>query len=161
MSQPATAMKRALNILKVLWMALVLLVSGSDHATAQGASRQMLTLQVVELDKLNLHSPSAVSFNHQDTIIPHQFHLDWICNGEEKKITVARKGESGLLLLQTRILDATGDVNEAGTMVLLANASVDLLIGLSRSAGRCVIQYRLQVAAPGFAEAIIYTITGS
>lgn len=164
MGDGGSTMKPTRNILKALWIGSLLLVGGTTSAAGQGSSRQVLTLQVVELNKLYLPSLWIQPFQHSDSIAPHQFHLDWICNGEEKKITVAKKTPGGSLLLRANVLSASGDVVESSVEIRVSNSPVDLLIGLSRSAGRCIIQYRFQekeAATADFADAILYTITGS
>jgi hypothetical protein len=138
------------------------------------STRQILTLQVVELNKIGLiGSNFTLIVNSVDPktldFIPAvntSTTLVWTSNGENKKITVASNSASPrfpLKLIPQKVTPATGLLSNE--VKFSDNATHDLIVGLGKSAGRCEIQFAV-TAGPEHGigletHVITFTITGS
>ena len=127
-------------------------------------TNQIVTLQVVELNALSVTSRlvSFVSSMMGSEAPSASTRLVWTSNGEDRKITVACRAAHKEQPL--RIAVKSSDYQVAGNdLELTDSTTLDLVNGLSKSAGGCVIQFSMgapdESRGKGF-HALIYTITG-
>lgn len=143
---------------------LLTLLLSSALFSQPSKTNQVITLQVVELNALSV-STQYVSLASRafDRESKAAIQLIWTSNGEDRKITVARRStEPGWPLLIV-IKNTDESVVEKG-LELNDTTTLDLFRGLSRSAGSRVIEFSVgtvmdQIANTDF-QSIIYTITG-
>ncbi|HLF19874.1 MAG TPA: hypothetical protein VI704_03705 [Bacteroidota bacterium] len=130
-------------------LACLILVVASLQA--QGSkTKQLLTLRVMELNKIDLVGGSVMLvINNVD---PKDLHtlpsanakttLVWTSNGESKKITVATNGTSPKYSLRVAAENITPRSEVAASEVTFSDYSThDLIVGVSKSSGRCVIRF--------------------
>lgn len=144
-------MKNILNIANKISKVLACLILAAASLQAQGSTtKQVLTLQVMELNKIDLVGGSlALVINNVD---PNDLYplpsantkttLVWTSNGESKKITVARNGTSPKYSLRVVAENITSRTGLAASEVTFSDYSThDLIVGVSKSSGRCVIRF--------------------
>ena len=164
------AMKNIPNIANTISKVLACLILAIGSLKAQGSINQVLTLQVMELNKIDLAAGLAVN-----SVDPTDFAqlcatgakttLVWTSNGEDKKITVAISGapRDGLRIIAEEISPAAG-VTSAEVRIS-KNSTRDLIVGVTKSAGKCVIRFTAtSIAGQGIGtdtNVITFTITSS
>jgi len=138
------------------------------------STRQVLTLQVAELNKIGIVGSNftlvvdAVNPRTLDFIpaLNTSTILVWTSNGENKKITVANSLNSPKFPLKLIAEKISANKAVGSSEVKLSdNATRDLIVGLGRSAGRCEIRFAA-TAGPEHGvgsetHTITFTITGS
>lgn len=150
---------------RVLGRTLLLTLLLSSTAFSQlSKTNQVVTLQVVELNALSV-STQYVSLVSKsiDREPKAATQLIWTSNGEERKITVARKAIERGWPLRIAVRNPGETVVEKG-LELNDSTTLDLLQGLSRSAGSCVIEFSVRAVMDHIGgtdfQTIVYTITG-
>jgi hypothetical protein len=159
-------MKTSNNILpRVLQATLVCFLSLHSLAFSQrSATNQVITLQVAELNALSVSS-QVVSLNFAPVGREHNAatKLIWTSNGEDRKITVARREVPAGRPIYIALKPFAQDAGFEKDIELSNSTTLDLLHGLSRSAGGCVIEFSIRSAddrmSTGAQQAVIYTIT--
>ena len=149
-------------------LACLLLVTGS--LKAQGSTKQVLTLQVMELNKISLLGATPLLVNKVDSRDFAQLSatrarttLVWTSNGENKKITVAssRSLRAGIRVITEEMSPQVGVVS--AEVQFSNNFNYDLIVGLNKSAGKCVIRLTSTSSAEQRVErdtnVITFTIT--
>jgi hypothetical protein len=116
---------------------------------AQGESgQQNLMLQVTQLNKIGLTNPSVNLIIDQapaegDMIIASNSDgsILWTTNGENRKITVASNRTSSRFILKVLAENISKFGGTAGPEVTLDdNRDHNLIVGVSRTAGSCVLR---------------------
>ena len=126
------------HMTREIWgaVALVLLTLSSTVAQEQANTSQILTLQVVESNRIDisqksltlvinqasLESGSPVEAANEDGV------LVWITNGENKKVTVASNNPSPRFLVKMRALDISGGSGTAAADALLNDNTTNNLV---------------------------------
>jgi hypothetical protein len=170
------AMKRVrLQVGKELWctVALVLLTLSSAVAQQEANTSQILTLQVIETNRIDISQKSLTLVINQASLesgspveaVNEDGVLVWITNGENKKVTVASNNPSPRFLVKMRALDISGGSGTAASDAILNdNTTKDLISGISKSFGRCKIHMAASAkVSDGIGTetyTIAYTITG-
>lgn len=164
-----TIMNPPFSIAAILRLPL-LLVSLSYSLQAQSpVVNQMLTLQVLEFNKVAIASSAWVEGVLRENAVHPNGHemeaiarLVWTSNGEEQKITIACVHVLPGIHLTARVGTSSGNREVVHTFIELTDASTyDLLRGLSRTAGGCEVRYSLRTD-PAFGrhqQRVVYTVT--
>lgn len=157
----------------VLLLALCLAMSPAS-AVAQGVStRQIVTLEVLELNKIDVNL-NALTMIIQEADVQAGVPLPvsnsdgalfWMTNGENKKITVASNIAAPRFTLRLQATDVLQDAGVSLPEIALNDAQTkDFIVGVSRTIGRCHIRYTAStLVAAGVGRetyVITYTITG-
>lgn len=138
---------RAKKISKTL--VAVLMMAAGLHAQGSSA-QQSLILRVMELNKLDLIGGSlklTIDKIHADQFAPTpavnaNTTLVWTSNGENKKITVASSNTNPRYALRAAPQEMSPGAGKATPVVsFLDNKNHDFIVGVNRSAGKCVIQF--------------------
>ncbi len=140
----------------------------------KSTARQTITLQVMELNKLDLvGGPLTLQIGgvNDGALEPNpatdaSTKLYWTSNGDTRKIAVASNITSPNFILRIEAEKAGNGPGKAEPEVTLSdNAPHDLLVGVERSSGSCTLKFTAlaNVAAGVGTEQhlITYTITGS
>ena len=163
------------NIALRVWLAAILGILTVPPAFGQEAStKQILTLQVFETNLIDITQRAVTMVINQASLetgspveaVNEEGNLIWVTNGDNKKITVASNNASPRYLVKVHALDITGSTGVAAPeFTLNDNTTRDLVMGITRSFGRCKIRY---VASSKVTDGIgtemhviTYTITGS
>ena len=164
-----------LHMAKEIWgtVALVFLTLSSAVAQEQANTSQILTLQVVETNRIDISQKSLTLVINQASLesgapveaVNEDGMLVWITNGENKKVTVASNNPSPRFLVKMRALDISGGSGTAAADAILNdNTTKDLINGISKSFGRCKIHMAASAkVSDGIGTetyTITYTITG-
>jgi hypothetical protein len=131
-------------------IAIVLLLLALPTALrAQGeSSQQNLMLQVTQLNKIDLTNPSIYIIidkapSEGDVIITSNSDgsILWTTNGENRKISVASNRTSSRFILKVFAENISKFSGTAGPEVTLDDErDHNLILGVSRTAGRCVLR---------------------
>ena len=163
------------NMAKGMWgtVALVLLTLSTAAAQEQANTSQILTLQVIETNRIDISQKSLTLVINQASLesgspveaVNEDGVLVWVTNGENKKVTVASNNPSPRFLVKMRALDITGGSGTAASDAILNdNTTKDLISGISKSFGRCKIHMAASAkVSDGIGTetyTIAYTITG-
>ena len=154
---------------------LLVLTAGSATLFAQRASiTQVLRLQVLELNTIDISggpvSLKITEFNpvteSPSPALSGATKLVWTSNGESRKITVESDRSGARFDLRLSAQDITaGSGTSANEVVFADNSTHDLIVGVSRSAGSCTLQFTgaasLDKGVGSETHTITYTITGS
>lgn len=134
-------------------------------------ARQVVTLQVVELNKIDLSAGKRLGLtidelSSQTAAVSTKTKLVWTSNGENRKITVATNSSQSRYLLRVEPENVNASSTVAASGVSFSdNSTHDLIVGVSRSAGSCTLKFMGiadVVQGPGTESHLItYTITGS
>lgn len=153
-------MKTRIHITPILWTALLVILTGSSAIAQQSAIHQRLLLHVPELNALSV--PARLLPLDQSEAKEAAAKLLWTSNGSEKKITVAKQTPHPAGVRIT-VRDIDHHASEGRSVELTGETDIDLLYGLQRSAGACVIEFSLLSAFPASAPPvlILYTVTSS
>ena len=140
------------------------LLLASQAASQYSVTNQKITLQVVELNALSVTSRliSFMSSMMRSEVPTATTRLVWTSNGEDKKITVACRATHKEHALRIAVRNR-GHKPAQDNLELTDSATIDLMNGLSKSAGTCVIQFSMGMPSEANGSdfhAIIYTITG-
>ena len=140
----------------------------------EASTSQTLTLQVFETNRIDVTQRALSLIINQASLetgmpieaVNEDGSLIWITNGENKKITVASNNASPRFLVKMNALDITGSSGVAAPEVSLNdNTTKDLVVGVTRSWGKCKIRFtasaKLADGTGTDSHVIIYTITGS
>jgi hypothetical protein len=128
---------------------LLLLVVFPSVLISQGESvQQNLMLQVTQLNKIGLTNPSVNLIIDQapsegDLIVTSNSDgsILWTTNGENRKITVASNRTSSRFILKVLAENISKFGGTAGPEVTLDDErDHNLILGVSRTAGRCVLR---------------------
>ncbi|MBM2841843.1 MAG: hypothetical protein HW412_2371 [Bacteroidetes bacterium] len=164
-----------LYIAKKLSKTLVAVLTMAAGLHAQGSSaQQSLILRVMELNKLGLIGGSlklTIDKIHPDQFAPipavnANTTLVWTSNGENKKITVASKNANPRYALRAAPQEISPGAGKAAPFVSFSdNKNHDFIVGVNRSAGKCVIQYTasadVKQGIGNDTHGITFTITSS
>jgi hypothetical protein len=169
-------MKRVkLHMAKGMWgtVALVLLTLTSAVAQEEANTSQILTLQVVETNRIDISQKSLTLVINQASLesgapteaVNEEGMLVWLTNGENKKVTVASNNPSPRFLVKMRALDITGGSGTAAADAILNdNTTKDLITGISKSFGKSKVHMaasaRVSDGIGTESYTITYTITG-
>lgn len=138
-------MKNKPNIANKVSIVLACLFLTAGSLKAQGLTNQVLTLQVVELNKIDVVGAFIVNGVGPENFRPAspknvKSVLVWTSNGDNKKIAVSRCGPSSdSLRVITEEVSVTAGAASKETWVS-GNTSRDLIVRLSKSAGSCTIR---------------------
>jgi len=164
-------MKRVrLHMAKGMWgtVALVLLTLSSAVAQEQANTSQILTLQVIETNRIDISQKSLTLVINQASLesgspveaVNEDGVLVWITNGENKKVTVASNNPSPRFLVKMRALDITGGSGTAAADAILNdNTTKDLISGISKSFGRSKVHMAASAKVGDGVGTETYTIT--
>jgi hypothetical protein len=154
-------------------VALVLLTLCSASAQQQANTSQILTLQVIETNRIDISQKSLTLVINQASLesgapvdaVNEEGMLVWITNGENKKVTVASSNPSPKFLVKMHALDIAGGSGVAASDAILNdNTTKDLISGISKSFGRCKIHLAASArVGDGIGTetyTLTYTITG-
>ncbi len=154
---------------------MVLGISAIQTSFGQkSAARQILTLQVMELNKLDLVGGpltlQIVGLN-EDAVQPSPVtdantKLYWTSNGDTRKIAVASNITSPKFVLKIEAeKTGTGAWTPEPEVTLSDNAPHDLVVGVERSSGSCTLKVtalaNVEAGTGSEQHLITYTITGS
>ncbi|MEK9139255.1 MAG: hypothetical protein AAB393_19215 [Bacteroidota bacterium] len=157
------------------WKATLLSFLFSARLIGQQASTdQVLTLQVLEINKIGINNTAVTLIIDQASLedgkaipaVNEEGVLMWITNGENKKITVASNNPSPRFLIKLVALDVPNSAGVAGPEVVLSdNTTKDMVIGVSKTIGRCKVKFtasaKIGDGVGSETYIITYTITGS
>lgn len=134
---------------------------------------QTLTLQVFETNKIDISQRALTLVINQASLetgspvqaVNEDENLVWMTNGENKKITAASNNASPRFLVKMQALDITGSSGVASPEIVLNdNNTKDLILGVTRSAGKCKIRFvasaKVTDGIGTETHVITYTITG-
>ena len=164
-------MKRVrLHITREMWgaVALVLLTLSSAVAQEQSNTSQILTLQVVESNRIDISQKSLTLVINQASLesgspveaVNEDGVLVWITNGDNKKVTVASNNPSPRFTVKMRALDISGGSGTAAADAILNdNTTKDLVTGISKSFGRCKVHLGASAKVSDGVGTETYTIT--
>jgi hypothetical protein len=140
----------------------------------EATTNQTLTLQVFETNRIDVTQRALNLVINQASLetgtiveaVNQDGNLVWLTNGDNKKITVASNNASPRFLVKMDALDITGSTGTAAPEVTLSDNTIkDLILGVTRSWGKCKIRF---IASAKVADGIgtesyeiTYTITGS
>jgi len=142
---------------------------------AQDASTsQTLTLQVFETNRIDVSQRAVSMVINQASLetgspveaVNEDGSLTWLTNGDNKKITVATNNAAPRFLVKVHALDITGSTGVAAPEITLNdNTNRDLVMGVTRSYGKCKIRFvasaKVSDGIGSETHVITYTITGS
>ena len=162
------------NIAIRFWIAGALGFFSVTSASGQDASaNQTLTLQVFEANKIDISQRALTLVINQASLetgnpveaVNEDGNLVWLTNGENKKITVATNNAVPRFLVKVHALDITGSSGVAAPEIILSdNTTRDLVVGVTRSWGKCKIRFvassRVSDGVGTETHLISYTITG-
>ncbi|MGB2868906.1 MAG: hypothetical protein WBD36_10670 [Bacteroidota bacterium] len=151
--------------------AFVLFLFNTSLLSQASQARQVLTLQVLELNKIDLSAGKRLrltidELSSQTAVLSTSTKLVWTSNGESRKITVATNSTQPRYLLRVEPENVSVGSGVAASGVSFSdNSTHDLIVGVSKSAGSCTLKFMgiADVAeGPGTESHLItYTITGS
>ncbi len=166
--------RRVFHITTALAVLSVLCLFGVPEAMSQrNIANQHLNLQVLEVNKIDISLKAVRLLVDVSTIglesLPNATNSDgflmWTTNGSNKKITVATNRavpRYGLRLIPR--FDGASPMTATSEVVFNDNQPRDLIVGLSRAAGKCsiVLSATAPVAAGDGSDIhlITYTLTG-
>lgn len=140
----------------------------------QSSTDQLLTVQVLEINKITTNNGAVALVIDRSSLqsgMPAQAinetgTLVWVTNGDNKKITVVSSNSSPRFVVKIVALDVSESAGvPAPEAILSDNTTKDLVLGVSKSAGRCKIRFTASGTLSdgvGIETYIItYTITGS
>ncbi|HTP79085.1 MAG TPA: hypothetical protein VMM57_01635 [Bacteroidota bacterium] len=154
---------------------LLIFAAGSATLFAQRASvTQVIRLQVLELNTIDISGgPVTLKITDFDPetsnpspAMSGATRLVWTSNGENRKITAEsdRSGSKFDLRLSAQDVSSGSGVSSSD-VVFSDNSTHDLIVGVSRSAGSCTLQFTgaatLEKGVGSETHTITYTITGS
>ncbi len=160
---------------KAILLLILLTLSVAQSTRAQKAStRQIVTLRVMELNKLKLVGgpltlrvagvdANAVQPNPESDA---STTLYWTSNGDTRKIAVASDITSPKFVLKIEA-EKTGKGNWMAepAVTLSDNMPHDLVVGVERSSGSCTLKFtalaNVEAGVGSEQHLITYTITGS
>ncbi len=139
----------------------------------QATAAQRLTLRIGEVNIISLTQP-VVQFildqtqqvnNDTVSVTNSEGMLLWISNGENKKITIATNISAPRYILKVNPINLAANSGlTANEAVLSDNSPHDLIIGVTRSSGKCSLGITASASlAAGIgieAQTLTYTITG-
>jgi len=153
-------------------LALSFLTGAAVQAQDASAS-QTLTLQVFETNRIDISQRAMTLVINQASLetgspveaVNEDENLIWMTNGENKKITVASNNASPRFEVKMQALDITGSTGVASPEVVLNdNNTKDLVLGVTRSSGKCKIRFvasaKVSDGIGTETHVITYTITG-
>lgn len=163
------------NIARRVWIAAALGILTAIPAFGQVVSTsQTLTLQVFETNMIDISQRAVTMVINQASLVTgnpveavnEDGNLTWITNGDNKKITVASNNTTPRYLVKVHALDITGSTGVAAPEITLVdNTTRDLVMGVTRSFGKCKIRFAASAkVSDGIGtetHVITYTITGS
>jgi hypothetical protein len=166
--------RRYKNIARAILAVVTPMVLGLTNASAQQATAtQVLTLQVVEANKIDISLKAVTLVIDQASIesgspveaVNEDGVLVWVTNGDSKKITVVSNNPSPRFQVKLQAVNVAGSAGVAAPEAVLSdNTTKDLISGISRSSGRCKIRMTASAkVANGVGTetyAITYTVTG-
>ncbi len=142
----------------------------AQHSTA----KQVLTLQVLELNKIDLVGTNLTltvdagdpSDLFQKPAVNTNTTLVWTSNGGTKKITVATSNSSSKFALKVSALDVSPGAGLTTAEVSFSDdATRDLIVGVGKSAGKCQLRFTAvaneKQSIGADAHVITFTITSS
>jgi hypothetical protein len=158
-----------------IWIAAALGILASVPAFGQEASTsQTLTLQVFETNRIDVSQRAVTMVINQASLetgnpvesVNEDGNLTWITNGDNKKITVASNNATPRFLVKVHALDIIGSTGTAAPEITLNdNTTRDLVMGVTRSYGKCKIRFvasaKVSDGIGTETHVISYTITGS
>jgi len=148
--------------------ALVLLTLSTAVAQEQANTSQIVTLQVVETNKIDISQKSLTLVISQASLesggpveaVSEDGVLIWLTNGENKKVTVASNNPSPKFLVKMRAVDITGGSGTAAADAILNdNTTKDLITGISKSLGRSKVHLGASAKVSDGVGTETYTIT--
>ena len=153
-----------------IWVtvALVLLTLSSAVAQQQANTSQILTLQVVETNRIDISQKSLTLVINQASLesggpveaVNEDGMLVWITNGENKKVTVASNNPSPRFLVKMRAIGISGGSGTAAADAILNdNTTKDLITGISRSFGSSKVHLGASAKVSDGVGTETYTIT--
>jgi hypothetical protein len=162
------------NIALRFWIAGALGILSVTSAFGQDVStNQTLTLQVFEANKIDISQRALTLVINQASLetgnpveaVNEDGNLVWLTNGENKKITVATNNAAPRFLVKVHALDITGSSGVAAPEIVLNdNTTRDLVVGVTRSWGKCKIRFvassKVSDGVGTETHLISYTITG-
>ncbi len=162
------------NIALRIWIAAALGILTAIPAFGQDAStNQTLTLQVFESNRIDISQRAVTMVINQASLetgspveaVNEDGNLTWITNGDNKKITVASNNSAPRFLVKVHALDITGSTGIAAPEITLNdNTTRDLVMGVTRSYGKCKIRFvasaKVSDGIGTETHVITYTITG-
>jgi hypothetical protein len=149
-------------------LVLVLLTLSTAVAQEQANTSQILTLQVVETNRIDISQKSLTLVINQASLesgspveaVNEDGMLVWLTNGENKKVTVASNNPSPRFLVKMRALDITGGSGSAAADAILNdNTTKDLITGISKSFGRSKVHMAASATVGNGVGTETYTIT--
>jgi hypothetical protein len=167
-----TTMTKLKRVLAGGAIGLGLLVSVSLQAQ-QATTQQTVTLRVEEINRVSINLPTLQLTISQsgatgDTISASNTDgvLSWASNGDNKKLTVTSDRPSSRFMLSLAAQNVTGSAGTATPEFLLNdNQPHDLVVGVSKSSGRCFLRVTASTtlgAGVGTESYVLtYTITNS
>lgn len=158
------------NSISIVLTLLSMLSFSTEFLPAQpSAANQVITLQVLEFNKISIVSPTMMiatidkeSYHSRGLEAEAAANLIWTSNGEEQKITVACLHMFPGTHLRIEVREWEGSREITGSSITLSDAlTYDLLRGLSRSAGRCELKYTLHASEiiGRRDQVVVYTVT--
>ena len=131
-------------------LALVIVLSTNLRGQAAQAT-QVVTLQVLELNKIDLSSGNSLILTiasvepNQGEPIPmsnSSTKLVWTSNGENRKITVASNNPNSRYALRVAAENVSaGAGSPVSEVSFFDNATRDLIVGVSKAAGSCTLRF--------------------
>jgi len=153
---------------------LILLAFCSAPGFAQlSMSRQILTIQVVEFNKVGVGKSlvpldplvpgPGEEFLRQGSVATASARLVWTSNGGFRKISVESRNASQSCVVRIKLDNIKGNpAASAGEVELQDRSTHDLLRGISKSAGSCNIRFGIfraeEESVEGHYHSIVYTI---
>ncbi len=144
-----------------------------DSYSQQATSTQVVTLRVMELNKIDLvGGPLTLQINsvNDNTVQPNpatdaSTKLFWTSNGDARKIAVGSNVASPRFILRIEAAKSGSGAGIAEPEVTLSdNAPHDLILGVQRSAGSCKLTFtavaEVEQGIGSESHLITYTITG-
>lgn len=157
----------------VFLIALAAILPDQRVYAQQGTSTQVVTLRVMELNKIDLvGGPLTLQINsiHDDAPQPSpavdaSTKLLWTSNGNARKIAVGSNIASPRFILKIEAEKSSSGAGIAEPEITLSdNAPRDLILGVQRSAGSCHLKFTaiadVEEGTGTESRLITYTITG-
>lgn len=149
-----------------------LILSSATLLSQPSASNQVVTLEVLELNKIFLSKdflsldPVAVleSFAERSAV-SGRARLVWTSNGGARKISIASKLASPSCLVRVDLTAVQGSTAAKNRLELDDASTQDFIHGLSKSAGSCEVVFLVVTNDPEWVRphihAVVYTVTSS
>lgn len=167
-------MKQIMHIpaVRLSRLAQLLILTSSALFSQPSVSNQIVTLEVLELNKiflskdlLALEPVAVLERSAERSVISGKAQIVWTSNGGVRKISITSRQASSSCIVRVSMGAVYGSTAVADKLELHDASTRDLIQGLSKCAGSCEVRFMvvtddLEPVRP-HVHAIVYTVTSS